>query len=180
MKHRQQRNIKFAVMFVVLAGFVGFLVSEELTGNPNLGFAKTFSLPAPDNFVDVGGSQIDVECKLKQELTIVDSDGKTITIKQSSGIIGSPSFNIVNPSNINQEASVFVVIPKIYCDAKGIGVVVEKSDLKLEVSARGLSQSSGGFSMPSNFTLDVQEDVIFFIYHEGVNILCEVSRSNNA
>ena len=150
MKHKQQRNIKFAVMFVVLAGLVGFLVSEELTGNPNMGFAKTFSLPAPDNFVDVGGSQIDVECKLKQELTIIDSDGKTITVKQSSGIIGSPSFNIVNPSNINQEASVFVVIPKIACDAKGIGVVVEKSDLKLEVSARGLSQTSGGFAFTEN------------------------------
>ena len=159
MKHKQQRNIKFAVMFVVLAGLVGFLVSEELTGNPNLGFAKTFSLPAPDNFVDVGGSQIDVECKLKQELTIVDSDGKTITVNQSTGIIGSPSFNIVNPSNINQEASVFVVIPKIACDAKGIGVVVEKSDLKLEVSARGLSQTSGGFAFTEN--LRYQSEIKF-------------------
>jgi hypothetical protein len=150
MNHKKQRNIKFAVMFVVIAGLVGFLVSEELTGNPNLGFAKTFTLPAPDNFVDVGGSQIDVVCKLKQELTVIDSDGNTITVNQSSGIIGSPSFNIVNPSNINQEASVFVVIPKIACDAKGFGVVVEKSDLKLEVSARGLSQTSGGFAFTEN------------------------------
>ena len=45
MKHTKQRNIKFAVMFVVLAGLVVFLVSEELTGNPNLGAGKTFSLP---------------------------------------------------------------------------------------------------------------------------------------
>ena len=150
MKHSKQRNIKFAVMFVVLVGLVGFLVSEELTGNPNLGAGKTFSLPPANSFKDIGGAQVDVECKIKQELTIVDSNGKTITIKQSSGIMGSPTFNIVNPLDTNQEASVFVVIPKIYCDAKGIGVVVEKSDLKLEVSARGLSQTSGGFAFTEN------------------------------
>jgi hypothetical protein len=137
-------------MFVVLAGLVGFLVSEELTGNPNLGAGKTFTLPPANSFKDIGGAQVDVECKIKQELTIVDSNGKTITIKQSSGIMGSPTFNIVNPLDTNQEASVFVVIPKIYCDAKGIGVVVEKSDLKLEVSARGLSQTSGGFAFTEN------------------------------
>ena len=146
MKHSKQRNIKFAVMFVVLAGLVGFLVSEELTGNPNLGAGKTFSLPPANSFKDIGGAQVDVECKIKQELTVVDSDGKTITVNQSSGIMGSPTFNIVNPLNTNQEASVFVVIPKIYCDAKGIGVVVEKSELKLTTSVRGNSQTSGGFT----------------------------------
>ena len=113
MKHTKQRNIKFAVMFVVLAGLVVFLVSEELTGNPNLGAGKTFSLPPANSFKDIGGAQVDVECKIKQELTVVDSDGKTITVNQSSGIMGSPTFNIVNPLNTNQEASVFVVIPKI-------------------------------------------------------------------
>jgi len=146
MKHSKQRNIKFAVMFVVLAGLVGFLVSEELTGNPNLGAGKTFSLPPANSFKDIGGAQVDVECKIKQELTIVDSNGETITVKQSSGIMGSPTFNIVNPLDTNQEASVFVVIPKIYCDAKGIGVVVEKSELKLTTSAMGNSQTSGGFA----------------------------------
>ena len=50
MKHSKQRNIKFAVMFVVLAGLVGFLVSEELTGNPNLGAGKTFTLPPANSF----------------------------------------------------------------------------------------------------------------------------------
>lgn len=121
-------------MFVVLAGLVGFLVSEELTGNPNLGAGKTFTLPPANTFKNIGGAQVDVECKIKQELTVVDSDGKTITVRQSTGIAGSPTFNIVNPLNTNQEASVFVVIPKIQCDAKGIGVVVEKSDLKLTSS----------------------------------------------
>ena len=133
-------------MFVVLSGLVGFLVSEELTGNPNLGAGKTFTLPPPSSFKDIGGAQVDVECKIKQELTIVDSNGETITVKQSSGIMGSPTFNIVNPLDTNQEASVFVVIPKIYCDAKGIGVVVEKSELKLTTSVRGNSQTSGGFA----------------------------------
>ena len=134
MKYKKQRNIKFAVMFVVIGGLLAFLATEELTGNPNLGAGKTFTLPPPNTFKNVGGAQVDVECKIKQELTVVDSNGKTITVKQSTGIIGSPTFNIVNPSNINQEASVFVVIPKIFCEAKGFDVVVEKSDLKLTAS----------------------------------------------
>ena len=84
MKHSKQRNIKFAVMFVVLAGLVGFLVSEELTGNPNLGAGKTFTLPPANSFKDIGGAQVDVECKIKQELTIVDSDGWTVKTADSS------------------------------------------------------------------------------------------------
>ena len=45
MKYKKQRNIKFAVMFVVIGGLLAFFASEELTGNPNLGAGKTFTLP---------------------------------------------------------------------------------------------------------------------------------------
>jgi hypothetical protein len=129
------RKLRFGILFGILAVGLLFLVNESQTGFPNQGVGKTFTLPVLDSFTNVGGSQIDVQCKVKQTLTVVDGSGSSIDIIQSGGIQGSPTFlNIVNPNNLDEEVSVFVVIPKISCKATGADITIEKSDLKLTVA----------------------------------------------
>ncbi len=132
MKSKSAKKLRFGILFSILAVGILFLVNEELTGNPLQGAGKTFSLPVFDAFTDVGGSQIDVKCNIKQTTTIVDGSGNIIKELQSTGISGSPSFlNIVNPANNAQEVSVFVIIPKISCNVQGADITIEKSSLTL-------------------------------------------------
>ena len=135
MKHSKQRNIKFAVMFVVLVGLVGFLVSEELTGNPNLGAGKTFSLPEMA-WRGTGGAgsspDSNVSCDIKQTLYVSNQKGEVIATVQSSMLDDAIPFDLVNPSD-DDPVKVFVAIPKIFCTTDNESITVKESNLNLSV-----------------------------------------------
>ena len=138
MKSNKQRNVKFAVMFVIIAGLVGFLVSEELTGNPNMGIGKTFTLP---EMRTAGGNNphvnSNVSCDIKSTLYVIDDKGKEIKIVQSSMLTGTP-LDLVNPSD-DRPVSLFLVIPKIYCTTENASITVKESNLNLSVYGDKLS-----------------------------------------
>jgi hypothetical protein len=132
--------VKFAVMFVIIAGLVGFLVSEELTGNPNMGIGKTFSLPEMAwRGTSGAGSSPDsnVSCDIKSTLYVVDDKGKNIKTVQSSMLTGTP-LDIVNPSD-DRPVSIFLVIPKIYCTTDNENITVKESNLNLSIYGEKLS-----------------------------------------
>ena len=135
MKHTKQRKIKFAVMFVVLAGLVGFLVSEELTGNPNLGAGKTFSLPEMkfnSKYNSGNSNDSNVSCDIKQTLYVSNQKGEVIATVQSSMLDDAIPFDLVNPSN-DDPVKVFVAIPKIFCTTDNESITVKESNLNLSV-----------------------------------------------
>jgi hypothetical protein len=132
--------VKFAVMFVIIAGLVGFLVSEELTGNPNMGIGKTFTLPEMA-WRGTGGAgsspDSNVSCDIKSTLYVIDDKGKQIKTVQSSMLTGTP-LDIVNPSD-DRPVSVFLVIPKIYCTTDNENITVKESNLNLSIYGEKLS-----------------------------------------
>ena len=123
-------------MFVVLAGLVVFLVSEELTGNPNLGAGKTFSLPelryVNSDRSSENSNDSNVSCDIKQTLYVSNQKGEVIATVQSSMLDDAIPFDLVNPSD-DDPVKVFVSIPKIFCTTDNESITVKESNLNLSV-----------------------------------------------
>jgi hypothetical protein len=151
MKHTKQRNIKLGVLIVIIVGALVFFYNEEYTGNPLVGSGKTFFLPElriagganPHNIDDSN-----IECDIKQTTTVVDNQGKTIKILQSSMLSANPLLDIVNQSD-DRPVSVFVVIPKIFCTTDNENITVKKSNLNLSIYG-GISTVKESLSYQSN------------------------------
>ena len=136
MKYKKQRNIKYAVMFVIIGGLLAFFASEELTGNPNLGAGKTFSLPelryVGSDRSSGNSNDSNVSCDIKQTLYVSNQKGEIIATVQSSMLDDAIPFDLVNPSD-DDPVKVFVAIPKIFCTTDNESITVKESNLNLSV-----------------------------------------------
>jgi|APSaa5957512535_1039671.scaffolds.fasta_scaffold07381_6 hypothetical protein len=99
------KYVVYGILPVILIGLVFALSNNENQAQITNILDYNDHLSIPLSFVDKGGSQIDIECKIKQTLTVVDDTGRQIAVVESGGIIASPSFNIVNPQMIDQSQS---------------------------------------------------------------------------
>lgn len=131
---KKNNNSKYIIgLLLVLAVGIFFTFSDDNQFGDN-------SLVTQLSFVDVGGNQIDIECKIKQTTTVIDNTGNFIAEIQSNGIIGSPTANnLFSPQG--DEVSTFVIIPKIFCTTQGSNITVEKSDLRLIIEVGSYQQT---------------------------------------
>ncbi len=79
-----------------------------------------------------------VECKVKQETKVYDVNGKLSRTEHSSGIQGSPQFelSLVTPANVG--VSHYTVVPKIFCVVQDTfpPIFIKPSDLTVQVFAQ--------------------------------------------